>query len=126
MTEGGATKNTKFTKKFSHRVTENTEIFGTAKLPVSSFILRSPSSALSNPCASVANSNRPFVAFVTSWSSCLPWQTRYLFTLPGKTKGAHWFRLLVGGAGGRSRTIRWPRKKSGQKSNANTDLALAA
>ncbi len=28
--------------------------------------------------------------------------------------GAHWFRLIVGSAGGMSRMVRWPRKKPSQ------------
>src|SRR5947207_1760410 len=28
--------------------------------------------------------------------------------------GAHWLRLIVGSAGGMSRTVRWPRKKPDQ------------
>ena len=42
--------------------------------------------------------------------------------------GAHWLRLIVGSAGGMSRMVRWPRKKTEPKQiNADhQDLALAA
>ena len=40
--------------------------------------------------------------------------------------GAYWFRPGECARGGMPRMVRWPRKKSNQKSKANQELALAA
>ena len=69
--------------------------------------------------------------------SCPPLpSTRFLFNTLDQPRevqdygsavmGAYWFRPGRYARGGMPRMVRWPRKKSDQKSKANTELALAA